>query len=320
MIPMGLITRIGQAPGVRRLVRKRDGDGIVTESPDPQDRDPRWCATCGREVLLGLARCLHCGGAPLTVAELARQRGDLPHRQGEVRRPGSCNCRHRANPARWPARTAALISDCHPAMRVETSRGVTTDEVSGCVIVTGMPGAGKTTITSLVAQLLPRGAQVGGDAVNLMVRSGFVWFMGEPTEEALRHDELCNRNMCSLANNFIDFGFTALMDTVLADRAELDFFIALMSPRPVRVVVLDPGIDVCKARNAGRNPEERFEFDGYERLDADMKREFGDIGWWLDTSAMTADQTAERLAAEMASRTTALLPGWNSWLRRLHGV
>ena len=29
-------------------------------------------------VLLGLARCLHCGGEPLTTAELARQRGDLP--------------------------------------------------------------------------------------------------------------------------------------------------------------------------------------------------------------------------------------------------
>jgi chloramphenicol 3-O-phosphotransferase len=203
---------------------------------------------------------------------------------------------------------------------MQTSRGVTTDDVSGCVIVTGMPGAGKTTITSLVAQLMPRAAQVGGDAVNIMVRSGFVWFMGQPTEEALRQDELCNRNMCGLANNFIDFGFTVLMDTVLADRSELDFFIALMSPRPVRLVVLDPGIDVCKDRNAGRDREDRFEFEGYEGLAADMKREFGDMGWWLDTSAMTADRTAERLVAEMASRTKALLPGWNSWLRRLHDV
>jgi len=82
MAAVGIITRIGRAPGVRRLVRKRDGDGVVTESPDPEDRDPRWCAACGREVLLGLARCLHCGGAPLTTAELARQRGDLPPRPG----------------------------------------------------------------------------------------------------------------------------------------------------------------------------------------------------------------------------------------------
>jgi predicted kinase len=203
---------------------------------------------------------------------------------------------------------------------METSRGVTIDETSGCVIVTGMPGAGKSTVTSLVAQQMPRAAQVSGDDVNAMIRSGFVGFMGRPSEEALRQDELCNRNMCSLANNFIDFGFTVLMDTVLADRSELDLFLALMSPRPVRLVVLDPGIDVCRHRNAGRDPETRFEFDGYERLDADMRREFGDIGWWLDTSAMTADQTAELVVGDVTSRTTALLPGWSSWLRRLHGV
>ena len=49
-----------------------------------------------------------------------------------------------------------------------------------------------------------------------------------------------------------------------------------------------------------------------------MKREFGDIGWWLDTSDITADQTAEKLVAEVERRTTVLPPGWNSWLRRLH--
>lgn len=190
--------------------------------------------------------------------------------------------------------------------------------VAGCVLVTGMPGAGKTTVASRAAQLMPRAAAVGGDDVNAMIRSGFVWFMGEPTEEALRHDELCNRNMCSLANNFIDFGFTVLMDTVLADRSELDFFIALLSPRPVRLLVLNPGIEVCKTRNASRASEEQFEFDGYERLEADMKREFADIGWLLDTSAMTADETAEKVVAQLSSRTTALLPGWNTWLRKLH--
>lgn len=183
-----------------------------------------------------------------------------------------------------------------------------------------MPGAGKTTITHRAGRLLPRAAQVGGDVVNGMIRSGFVWFMGEPTEEALRQDELCNRNMCGLANNFIDFGFTALMDTVLADRAELDFFIALMSPRPVRLVVLAPGIEVCKYRNANRNPEEQFNYDGYERLEADMQREFGDIGWWLDTSDMTADETADQLVAELTGRAAVLNPGWNAWLRQLHGI
>jgi predicted kinase len=196
---------------------------------------------------------------------------------------------------------------------------MSTGSGTGCVIVTGMPGAGKTTMTDLVGRRLPRAAQVGGDAVNEMIRTGFVWFMGQPASEALRQDELCNRNMCALANNFIDFGFTVLMDTVLADRAELDFFIALMSPRPVRLVVLAPGIDVCKQRNAGRDPEDQFEFDGYERLQADMQREFGDIGWWLDTAEMTADETADVIAEGLDDHAEVLAPGWNAWLRTLHG-
>lgn len=199
-------------------------------------------------------------------------------------------------------------------------RDVSSDELSGCVIVTGMPGAGKTTIADLVGRRLPRGAQVGGDAVNVMIRSGSVGFMGQPMEEALRQDELCNRNLCALANNFIDFGFTVLMDTVLVDRSELDFFIALMSPRPVRVVVLAPGIEVCKDRNANRAPHEQFDFDGYERLEADMIREFSDVGWWLDTAHLTAQETAARIASGLADQASAITPGWNRWLRRRHGV
>lgn len=192
--------------------------------------------------------------------------------------------------------------------------------LSGCVIVSGMPGAGKSTITDLAARRLPKAAQVKGDDMNQMVKSGYVGWMGKPAKQALRQDELCNRNMCSLANNFIDFGFTVLMDTVLADRAELDFFLALMSPRAVRLVVLSPGIDVCKHRNATRDADDRFDFDGYERLDADMRREFGDTGWWFDTSKLTPDQTAQQLVAEIGDRTAPIAAGWHTWLRRLHDM
>jgi predicted kinase len=127
-----------------------------------------------------------------------------------------------------------------------------TEALGGCVLVTGSPGAGKATVTSLATRLMSRAARVGGDDVNAMIGDGFVWFMGKPIEEALRHDALCNRNMCSLASNLFDFGFTVLMDTVLADRSELDLFIALFSPRPVRLLVLDPGIEVCKTAAVSR--------------------------------------------------------------------
>jgi hypothetical protein len=176
-------------------------------------------------------------------------------------------------------------------------------------------------VSALVGDRLPRAAHLSVDAVTYhMIRSGLVPINGRPAGEALRQDELCNRNMCALANNFVDFGFTVLMDTVIADRTEFDFFLALMSPRPVRLVVLAPGIDVCKARNAARPHEQRFDFDGYERLDVEMRQEFGDLGWWLDSSQLSADETAELVVAETADRTRPLQPGWHAWLRRLHDV
>jgi predicted kinase len=194
---------------------------------------------------------------------------------------------------------------------------MTAELLSGCVIVSGMPGAGKTTVTSLAGRLLPRAARVSGDDVNRMVCSGYVWFMGKPAHEALRQDELCNRNMCSLANNFIDFGFTVLMDTVVADRAELDFFLALLAPRPVRLVILAPGVDACRERNRNRDREEQFDFDGYDRLDADMRREFADCAWWFDTVALTPEKTAEQFVQGVVDLAVELKPTWNAWLRQL---
>ena len=195
---------------------------------------------------------------------------------------------------------------------------MTAGELSGCVIVSGMPGAGKSTVTALAADFLPRGAQVRGDDVNQMIRSGRVWFMGKPKEEALRQDELCNRNMCSLANNFVDFGFTVFVDTVVADRAELDFLLTLLSPRPARLVTLAPGVEVCEHRNATRDADEWFEFKDCQRLEADMRRELGDLGWWFDTSALTPAETAEQLALEAAARAAPLQGGWHTRLERLH--
>lgn len=165
-----------------------------------------------------------------------------------------------------------------------------------------MPGAGKSTVTKLVAKRLPRCARLDGDELNGMIVSGFVWALGEPADEAARQVELLHRNLCALATNFADAGFTPLIDAMIPSREKLDFFLDLLTPRQVLFVVLTPGIEVCQYRNTIRDPRDRFDFDGYEALDADMKREFGDAGWWFDTAALTPEQTADRIVREAGRR------------------
>jgi hypothetical protein len=79
---MGIIARMGTAPGVRRLIKKHDSPAAVRENPDEEDRDPLWCASCRREVLFEEPRCRHCGGVAVTADELARRSGDLPRQPG----------------------------------------------------------------------------------------------------------------------------------------------------------------------------------------------------------------------------------------------
>lgn len=169
------------------------------------------------------------------------------------------------------------------------------DRGGACLLVTGAPGAGKTTVTRLVAATLTRSALLRGDDVSRLVVSGHVWALGEPADEAARQTRLCNDNLITLASSFADAGFTPVIDWVVPDRAQLDLYVEALGPRGLVLVVLDPGGDVCRDRNEQRDPEEQFHFDGHEALVARMRAEFGEIGWWFDTSALTPEETAEQV-------------------------
>lgn len=155
-------------------------------------------------------------------------------------------------------------------------------------------------MSRLVAQQLRRAALIDGDVVNEIIVSGRVWALGEPADEAFRQVQLCIRNVCTLAANFVDAGFTAVIDTVVPDRKQLDFFLSALRPHRVDVVVLAPSIDVCRQRNATRAAEDQFFFDDYEALTAAMRDAFGEVGWWFDTSTLTPEETARQVLDTVA--------------------
>ena len=70
----------------------------------------------------------------------------------------------------------------------------------------------------------------------------------------------------------------------------------------LRLVVLDPGADTCVDRNAGRPAHDQDFFTGYVSLRASMQSGFGHLGWWLDTSRLTADETAALILEQAYDR------------------
>lgn len=164
-----------------------------------------------------------------------------------------------------------------------------------------MPGAGKSTVADLLARRLPKAARLSGDVVAGMILGGRVWALGEPAVEARRQVELTNRNLAMLANSVTSAGSTAVIETVILDRAQLEALIAALALTPM-LIVLSLGITTCQARNATRDDRERWEFAGYDQLEAHMASEFGDLGWWLDTAQLTPEQTVDRIIREAAKR------------------
>lgn len=176
------------------------------------------------------------------------------------------------------------------------------DRGQACLLITGAPGAGKSTISRLIADELTRSALMDSSFVGRLVASGYVWPLGDPADEAARQVRLQNTNVCALAGNFADAGFTPIIDIVLPDGEQLDTYRRALASRRLLLVVLDPRVEVCRYRNEIRPPQRQFFFNGYDELRASMRRHFGSLGWWFDTSDLTAEQTAEQILNEALVR------------------
>ena len=171
-----------------------------------------------------------------------------------------------------------------------------------CLLITGAPGAGKSTVSRLLAQQLSRSALLDAHFVSTMVVSGYVWPLGEPADEAARQVQLLNTNLCALARNFAEAGFTPVIDLVVPNGEDLEAFRRALTSHRLLLVVLDPGSDTCRHRNQIRAPQEQFFFDGYEELRATMRDGFANRGWWFDTSDLSAEQTVEHILREAPRR------------------
>ncbi len=171
---------------------------------------------------------------------------------------------------------------------------------NGCLVLSGAPAAGKTTVANAVAASLMRSAIVAGDDVSRMVVSGWVGPVGEPADEAARQLLLRAQNICSLANNFSEAGFFPIVDHVVPDPHLLGRMLEWLVPRPVLFVTLAPSHPVTVQRNAARPAREQINYDT-SALHKQMTA-MRDLGWWLDTSAMGAAETVNLVLADAAAR------------------
>jgi chloramphenicol 3-O-phosphotransferase len=161
-------------------------------------------------------------------------------------------------------------------------------------LISGVPGAGKTTVSRRLAERFPRAAHIEGDFIQHgLTVSGLVAPDRPPADEAERQMALRVRNECALADNFLAAGFVPVVDDVIATRAKLDACLSALRARPVLFVVLAPPLSVALQRDRDRGSKQVGHLFGH--LDAVQRRELAGVGLWLDTTGLTPAATVDRI-------------------------
>jgi hypothetical protein len=160
-------------------------------------------------------------------------------------------------------------------------------------LVSGIPGAGKSTVSRLLAATFPRGVNIEGDRLQEWIASGDVWPGYEPAHEANFQIALNRRNQCLLARSFADAGFVPVIDYVVVNRSLIVDYQRLLDGLALRLVVLSPGRDVALQRD--RDREEKTVAEHWAFLEGELEQELGGLGLWIDSARQTPEETVAEI-------------------------
>ncbi|MBW2415429.1 MAG: AAA family ATPase [Deltaproteobacteria bacterium] len=161
--------------------------------------------------------------------------------------------------------------------------------MDGVIIVSGVPGAGKSTLAPLLAARFERGVHIEADALQRMIVSGGRWPGEEPIEEGYGQLRLRGLNTCLLGDSFRQAGFVPVLDDIVVG-SRVDEFLADLQSRPVYLVMLLPDLETLERRNAERAKENVF----HQALGLDpVARNETPMGLRIDTSDQSPVQSVE---------------------------
>lgn len=164
------------------------------------------------------------------------------------------------------------------------------------IVVSGPPGAGKSTVARLLADSFERSALVPGDDFFALVRRGFVdpW-----RDEAHRQNEAVTRAAAAATGQLVDGGYPVVYDGVLGPWfAQL--FLAATGLEALHYAVLLPPLRCCRARVAGRTGHGFTDLSAAEQL----HRQFSAAGVPA-RHLVTGEEPPEAIAEQIRQRLAA---------------
>lgn len=163
----------------------------------------------------------------------------------------------------------------------------------GIVLLTGIMASGKSTVAQLLAEKFAKSVHLRGDTFRRMIVSGREEMLPDASDEAIRQLRLRYQISASAADAYFELGFSVVLQDVIVGPM-LQEMVGLIRNRPLYVVVLTPRTEVVAKREASRSKK------GYglwtiSELDRLLREETQKIGMWLDSSDLSAEETAEEI-------------------------
>ncbi len=167
-------------------------------------------------------------------------------------------------------------------------------------IVTGAPGAGKSTLSEKLANQFDRSAYIDVDSIRHMIKSGYV----SPfpfTKEAKRQIELSMRNACSLGKNLLKQDFNVFIDDVLERKGQIEHYKNQFKGSKLYIFLLFPKKEILKQRDKlrGKSAMGKRTVELYKTFEINLD----DKNWHIiDNSNENLQQTAQRIKKIISKR------------------
>jgi len=176
------------------------------------------------------------------------------------------------------------------------------------IIINGPSGVGKSTVSHIFSREIRRGVHIDVDILRHLV-----------ARHRLTHEQvhLAYRNAAALASNFLDAGYTVIVDGVFPKGNDLAAFCrALKNPRAsVYVYTLSGKLPVLQQREAMKMGSDSYR-QRVSKLHKTMEAERGRLGVTIDTTDLGIMETVARIKSLLARGIGRLTDGFRAENRK----